>query len=49
MNFLIGKGYWEFIIGDEEKPIVPKNPHNNKFKPIKFGMKKQRKFCIGFL
>ncbi len=26
-----------------------KTPHNNKFKPIKLGMKKQRKFCIGFL
>ncbi len=32
-------------------PIVfnKKTPHNNKFKPIKLGMKKQGKFYIGFL
>jgi len=26
MNFLMGKGYWEFIIGDEKESILPKNP-----------------------
>jgi hypothetical protein len=26
MNFLMGKVYWEFIIGDEKKPPLPKNP-----------------------
>jgi hypothetical protein len=26
MNFLMGKGYWEFIIGDEKEPPLPKNP-----------------------
>ncbi len=26
MNFLMGKGYWEFITGDETKPPLPKNP-----------------------
>jgi hypothetical protein len=26
MNFLMGKGYWEFITGDEKKPPLPKNP-----------------------
>ncbi len=49
MNFLMGKGYWEFITSDEKKHLLLENPHNNKFKPIKFGMKKQGKFCIGFL
>ncbi len=26
MNFLMGKGYWEFISGDETKPLFPGNP-----------------------
>jgi hypothetical protein len=26
MNFLMGKGYWEFITGDEKKPPFPENP-----------------------
>jgi hypothetical protein len=26
MNFLMGKGYWEFIIGDETEPLLPENP-----------------------
>jgi hypothetical protein len=26
-----------------------KTPHNNKFKPINLDMKKQGKYCIGFL
>jgi hypothetical protein len=49
MNFLMGKGYWEFINGDEKGPPLQKTPHNNKLKPIKLGMKNQRKSCIGFL
>jgi hypothetical protein len=49
MNFLMGKGYWEFITSDDTKPPLPENPHNNKFKPIKLGMKKQGKSCIGFM
>jgi hypothetical protein len=49
MNFLMGKGYWECIISDEKKPPIPKTPHNNKFKPIKLGIKKQGKFYISFL
>ncbi len=47
MNFLMGKGYWEFIT--RKNLLSQKTPHNNKFKPIKLGMKKQGKFCIGFL
>jgi hypothetical protein len=26
MNFLMGKGYWEFIIGDETEPTLLGNP-----------------------
>jgi hypothetical protein len=26
MNFLMGKGYWEFITGDEKEPLLLKNP-----------------------
>ncbi len=26
MNFLMRKGYWEFIIGDEKEPPLPENP-----------------------
>ncbi len=26
MKFLMGKGYWEFIIGDEKEPPFQKNP-----------------------
>ncbi len=49
MNFLMGNGYQEFITNDEKEPPLLKNPHNNKFKPIKLNMKKLRKYCIDFL
>jgi hypothetical protein len=26
MNFLMGKGSWEFITGDEKEPPLPENP-----------------------
>jgi hypothetical protein len=26
MTFLMGKGYWEFITGDEKEPPLHKNP-----------------------
>ncbi len=26
MNFLMGKGYWEFIAGDEKEPPLLKKP-----------------------
>jgi hypothetical protein len=26
MNFLMGKGYWEFITSDEKKLLLLKNP-----------------------
>jgi len=25
MNFLMGKGYWDFITGDEREPPFPEN------------------------
>ncbi len=51
MNLLMGKGYWEFIIGDETKLPLLENPlaFHNKFKFKQLGMKKQGKSCIGFL
>jgi len=49
MNFLMGKGYWEFVTSDETNLLSQKTPHNNKFKPIKLGMKKQGKSCISVL
>jgi hypothetical protein len=26
MNFLMGKGYWEFITSDDTEPPLPENP-----------------------
>ena len=36
-NFLMGKGYWEYIDGDqEEAPVIPKeNPTAAKLKKLK--------------
>jgi len=49
MIFLMGKGYWEFIIGDEKEPLLLENPTQQQIQANKFGMKKLRKFYIGFL
>jgi len=27
MNFFMGKGYWEFITGDEKRTSSPRKPH----------------------
>jgi hypothetical protein len=27
MNFLMGKGYWEFITSDDNEPPFPGKPH----------------------
>jgi hypothetical protein len=35
MNFLMGRGYWEFIIGDEVKSLLPENPTQQKIKANK--------------
>jgi hypothetical protein len=43
MNFLMGKGYWEFIISDEEKPPLPKNPTQQQIQTNKTWHEKARK------
>ncbi len=49
MNFLMGRGYWEFIIGDETEPLFLENPTQQQIQANKLGMKKQGKSFIGFL
>jgi hypothetical protein len=44
----MGKGYWEFITGDETNLLSQKTPHNNKFKPIKLGMKSHESLVLAF-
>jgi hypothetical protein len=43
MNFLMGKGYWEFIIGDEKKPPLPENPTQQQIQANKTWHEKARK------
>jgi len=43
MNFLMGKGYWEFIIGDETKPPLPENPTQKQIQANKIWHEKTRK------
>jgi hypothetical protein len=43
MNFLMGKGYWEFIIGDEKEPPLPKNPTQQQIQANKIWHEKTRK------
>ncbi len=43
MNFLMGKGYWEFIIGDEKEPPFPKNPTQQQIQANKSWHEKARK------
>jgi len=43
MNFLMGKGYWEFIIGDEKKPFLPENPTQQQIQANKTWHEKARK------
>jgi hypothetical protein len=43
MNFLIGKGYWEFISGDEIEPLLPKNPKQQQIQANKIWHEKVRK------
>jgi len=44
MNFLMGKGYWEFITGDEKEPPLPKNPTQQQIQANKTWHEKARKF-----
>jgi len=43
MNFSMGKGYWEFINGDETEPPLPKNPTQQQIQANKTGHEKARK------
>jgi hypothetical protein len=43
MNFLMGKGYWEFITGDETEPPLPENPTEQQIQANKTWHEKERK------
>jgi len=43
MNFLMGKGYWEFITGDEKKPLLPENLTQQQIQANKTWHEKVRK------
>jgi hypothetical protein len=49
MNFLMGKGYWEFIIGDEKKPPLLKNPTQQQIQVNKTWHEKARKVLYWLL
>jgi hypothetical protein len=48
MNFLMGKGYWEFIIGDEKKPSFPENPTQQQIQANKTWHEKTNKVLYWF-
>jgi len=43
VNFLMGKGYWEFITGDETEPPLPENPTQQQIQANKTWHEKERK------
>jgi len=43
MNFLMGKGYWEFITGDEKETLLPENPTQQQIQANKTWHEKVRK------
>jgi len=43
MNFLMEKGYWEFIIGDEKEAILLGNPTQQQIQANKTWNEKERK------
>ncbi len=43
MNFLMGKGYQEFITSDEKEPPLPKNPTQQQIQANKTWHEKTRK------
>jgi hypothetical protein len=48
MYFLMGKGYWEFIIGDEKKPPFPENLTQQQIQANKTWHEKTRKILYWF-
>jgi hypothetical protein len=49
MNFLMGKGYCEFIIGDVKELLLPENPTQQQIQANKTWHEKAKKSCISFL
>jgi len=43
MNFLMGKGYWEFITSDETEPPLPENPTQQQIQANKILHEKVKK------
>jgi hypothetical protein len=43
MNFLMGKGYWEFIIGDEKEPPLLEYPTQQQIQADKTWHEKIKK------
>jgi hypothetical protein len=43
MSFLMRKGYWEFIIGDEKKPLFLENPTQQQIQANKTWHEKTKK------
>jgi hypothetical protein len=48
MNFLMGKGYWEFITSDEKEPLLPENPTQQQIQANKTWHEKTRKSLCWF-
>jgi hypothetical protein len=48
MHFLMGKGYWEFIIGDEKEPLFLENPTQQHIQANKTWHEKVRKILYWF-
>jgi hypothetical protein len=48
MNFLMGKGYWEFIISDEKEPPLLENPTQQQIQTNKTWHEKTRKVLYWF-
>ncbi len=46
MNLLMGKGYWEFITGDETKPPLPKNPTQQQIQANKTWHEKKKENLV---
>jgi hypothetical protein len=43
MNFLMGKGYWEFVTGDDNEPPLPENPTQQQIQANETWHEKARK------
>jgi hypothetical protein len=48
MNFLMGKGYWEFITGDEKEPFLLENPTQQQIQANKTWHEKTMKVLYWF-